>query len=246
MTLNVASHFSDELLYHARIHPEQYSNTLSPSQIKQLHTSLHYVCGLAVSTLSDSSKYPEDWLFKHRWGKGKKDDPKKLPNGASIKHITVGGRTSAIVPSVQKKTGPVAGDLEESGAEDGEDGEEDGDGDEEVKAKAKPRGIKKQITETKKEEIKDEEDAEAEVAAKTLKGKKRSIKPEEEGIKPKAVNGDHHGAEEGKPPSKKRKENIKNETNSEVKTQKGKKGETVGEEAFNGRRRSARVSRNGT
>lgn len=59
--------------------------------------------------MGDSSKFPEDWLFKHRWGKGKKDAPTTLPNGDKITHITVGGRTSCIVPSVQKKTGPVAG-----------------------------------------------------------------------------------------------------------------------------------------
>lgn len=74
--------------------------------------------GLAVETLSDSSKFPEEWLFKHRWGKGKKDAPNKLPNGEKIVFLTVGGRTSAVVPSVQKKTGPVAGDAK-SGAKEG-------------------------------------------------------------------------------------------------------------------------------
>ncbi|KAL9607377.1 MAG: hypothetical protein Q9167_007709 [Letrouitia subvulpina] len=101
----------DELLYHAKIHPEQYSNTLTPAQMKQLHTSMRYVCSTAVELLAESDKFPETWLFKHRWGKGKKDDPRKLPNGAKIEFLTVGGRTSAVVPSVQKKTGKVAADV---------------------------------------------------------------------------------------------------------------------------------------
>ena len=101
----------DEIMYDAKIHPEQYSNTLSSSQINQLHKSLHYVCGLAVETKADSSLFPEEWLFKHRWGKGKKDSKNQLPNGAKIVFMTVGGRTSAVVPSVQKKTGKVAGDV---------------------------------------------------------------------------------------------------------------------------------------
>ena len=105
--------FSDEILYDARIHPEQYSNTLNAAQLKQLHKSIHYVCSTAVETQSDSSRFPEDWLFKHRWGKGKKDDPKTLPNGDKIIHITVGGRTSAVVPRVQKKTGPIAGGADD-------------------------------------------------------------------------------------------------------------------------------------
>jgi formamidopyrimidine-DNA glycosylase len=101
---------SDEVLYQARIHPEQYSNTLSNSQIKDLHDALVNVCTIACDTLADSSQFPEDWLMKHRWNKGKKN-ANVLPNGEKIIHLKVGGRTSAVVPSVQKKTGPVAGDV---------------------------------------------------------------------------------------------------------------------------------------
>lgn len=191
--------------------------------------------------MSDSSKYPEEWLFKHRWGKGKKDDPKKLPNGASIKHITVGGRTSAIVPSVQKKTGPTAGDLEGGNAEDGE-----ANRDEEVKAKTKRHEHKRPNLKTNKEETENEEEAESEPALKTSTNRKRSIKTVEEETKLKTSHGDHDGAQEDKPPPKKRKENAKNATDSEVKTHKGKKGKAAGEEPLNGRRRSARASRNGT
>jgi formamidopyrimidine-DNA glycosylase len=109
---------SDEILYHAKLHPEQYSDTFSSAQLKQLHTSIRYVCQTAVDALGDSSKFPEEWLFNHRWGKGKKDAPKTLPNGAQIIHLVVGGRTSCVVPSVQKKTGAVAGDLKkETGPE---------------------------------------------------------------------------------------------------------------------------------
>lgn len=109
----------DEVMYHAKLHPEQYSNTLSDEQIKQLHKSIHYICRTAVDLLADSEKFPEEWLFKHRWGKGKKDAPKALPSGEKITFLTVGGRTSAVVPSVQKKTGPVAKEMSdaESGAE---------------------------------------------------------------------------------------------------------------------------------
>ena len=104
----------DEVLYNARIHPEQYSNTLSAAQVKQLHRSIQYVCGFAVDSLADSSKFPEEWLFKHRWGKGKKDSASELPNGAKIVFLTVGGRTSCVVPSMQKKTGPVAKDIDDA------------------------------------------------------------------------------------------------------------------------------------
>jgi formamidopyrimidine-DNA glycosylase len=100
-------------LYNAKLHPEQYSDTFSSAQLKQLHKSILYVCQTAVDLLADSSKFPEDWLFKHRWGKGKKDSVSTLPNGAKITFLTVGGRTSCVIPSVQKKTGAVAGDVNE-------------------------------------------------------------------------------------------------------------------------------------
>ena len=111
--LLLTSESRDEILYHAKLHPEQYSDTFSAVQLKQLHTSIIYVCQTAVDALGDSTKFPEEWLFNHRWGKGKKDSPGTLPNGAKITFLTVGGRTSCVVPSVQKKTGAVAGEVKQ-------------------------------------------------------------------------------------------------------------------------------------
>ncbi|KAJ5415817.1 hypothetical protein N7465_004512 [Penicillium sp. CMV-2018d] len=109
----IGNWMGDEILYHAKIHPEQYSNTLNDDQIKALHSAIHYVCSTSIGVLADSEKFPEHWLFKHRWGKGKKNQPAVLPNGDKITFLTVGGRTSAVVPTVQKKTGPVAKDVDE-------------------------------------------------------------------------------------------------------------------------------------
>ncbi|EZF35756.1 formamidopyrimidine-DNA glycosylase [Trichophyton mentagrophytes] len=95
----------DEILYHARIHPEQYSDTLRDNQIKELHSSINYVCSVSVDLKGESSDFPTDWLFHHRWNKGKKGATGKLPSGEPIVFVTVGGRTSAVVPSVQKKGG---------------------------------------------------------------------------------------------------------------------------------------------
>ncbi|EAW10625.1 putative formamidopyrimidine-DNA glycosylase [Aspergillus clavatus NRRL 1] len=109
----IGNWMGDEILYHAKIYPEQYSNTLTDEQIKQLYSSINYVCTTAVHLLADSEQFPKDWLFKYRWGKGKKNHTSVLPNGEKIIFLTVGGRTSAVVPSVQKKTGPVAKDISE-------------------------------------------------------------------------------------------------------------------------------------
>ncbi|KAL8937664.1 MAG: hypothetical protein Q9216_004316 [Gyalolechia sp. 2 TL-2023] len=248
----------DELLLDAKIHPEQYSNTLMPAQMKQLHKSIHYVCSTSVELLAESDKFPEHWLFKHRWGKGKKDDPQRLPNGEKIKFITVGGRTSAIVPSVQKKTGDVAADIKD-------------DEDEENK---KPKSTKRKAP---KKEVEDDEDEENK-KPKTTKRKapKKELEDDEEqgnsNNKPRKVsrskkeaveepndddidqpNGDSLPTRNQPPASKKSKGKVKTEVDASSsaldkakspKTQKMSKA-AVKPKAIketSGRRRSARVS----
>lgn len=148
-----------------------------------------YVCDTAVELLADSDKFPADWLMKHRWGKGKKDQ-NKLPNGDKITFLKVGGRTSAIVPSVQKKTAAVAGDVSEGADEDGE---------EEVKpkkaGKRKAAAVKEEDEEEKpvkpkrarkkavKEETEDEEDEEEEPAPVAKKTKKAANETAKKGKK---------------------------------------------------------------
>ncbi|RKF77703.1 Formamidopyrimidine-DNA glycosylase [Golovinomyces cichoracearum] len=109
---------ADEILYNARIHPEQYCDSLSTAQLESVHRHMMYVCETAVGVLADSEKFPSEWLFNYRWGKAKlrkkltksKDDECAdnlvdcLPNGDKIAFVTVGGRTSCYVPRVQKIT----------------------------------------------------------------------------------------------------------------------------------------------
>ncbi|CAK5280045.1 unnamed protein product [Mycena citricolor] len=106
----VGNWVADEILYHSRIHPEQRANTLTNGQLEALHHQTSHVCLTAVAVDADSSKFPENWLFTHRWGKGKKTQHNlKLPTGgpATIKWITVGGRTSAFVLELQELAGPT-------------------------------------------------------------------------------------------------------------------------------------------
>ncbi|KAK3176315.1 hypothetical protein OEA41_007638 [Lepraria neglecta] len=170
----------DEVLYNSHIHPEQYSNTLSLAQVKQLHKSIQHVCGFAVDNLADSSKFPEDWLFKHRWGKGKKDSATKLPNGAKLVFLTVGGRTSCVVPSVQKKTGPVAKDVEDDGS----------DGEAETKPAKRKRASKvndrkqtvKEETEPVENGVANGEEADEKPSKPASKKRKSDVKAETNGM----------------------------------------------------------------
>ncbi|KAG1757940.1 Formamidopyrimidine-DNA glycosylase H2TH domain-containing protein [Suillus lakei] len=100
----VGNYLADEILYQAKVHPEQRCNTLQQRQVEALHREVADVCRIAVEANADDDKYPSHWIFKHRWGKGKKTQQSMmLPSGepATVKWITVGGRTSAFVAEVQ-------------------------------------------------------------------------------------------------------------------------------------------------
>ncbi|KAI0733938.1 AtMMH-1 [Fomitopsis betulina] len=101
----VGNWVADEILYHARVHPEERCSGLDGSQLQALHTQISEICRIAVEANADDTQFPGDWLFKHRWDKGKKGKKQelKLPDGkpATIKWVTVGGRTSAFVAELQ-------------------------------------------------------------------------------------------------------------------------------------------------
>lgn len=107
MISGIGNWVADEVLYQARLHPEQYSDDFDDKQVKTLHQAIRHVTQIAVDLLGDSDKFPDDWLFNHRWGKGGKGSASTLPSGEKLAFITVGGRTSCYAPGLQKRTGRV-------------------------------------------------------------------------------------------------------------------------------------------
>lgn len=63
----VGNWVADEVLYHARVHPEQRCNALSGVQVESIWKWTSEVCRVAVEANADDEKFPEDWLFRHRW-----------------------------------------------------------------------------------------------------------------------------------------------------------------------------------
>lgn len=95
----VGNWVADEVLYHARLNPKRTGDTLKLAEVKRLREALHMVMHVAVDARADAEKYPADWLFSSRWG-GKKG--RTEINGQKIVRETVGGRTTAWVPKLQK------------------------------------------------------------------------------------------------------------------------------------------------
>jgi formamidopyrimidine-DNA glycosylase len=97
----VGNWIADEVLYQAAVHPETISSALTAADTDRLHASLRSVISHACKVNADSDKFPRDWLFHYRWGKGKKTAENRMPDGSHISFVTVGGRTSAVVSAVQ-------------------------------------------------------------------------------------------------------------------------------------------------
>jgi formamidopyrimidine-DNA glycosylase len=94
---------ADEVLYMSRIHPATAAAALSADQVKALRAAIVNVCKTACDANADSEQFPATWLFHHRWA--------KMTTGSIASPIgrihfdTIGGRTTAFLPDVQKKTG---------------------------------------------------------------------------------------------------------------------------------------------
>jgi len=100
----VGNWVADEILYRCHIHPDQsYLNT---KEAQNLVREMHYILSTAITCLNDNKDLPENWLFHRRWrGGGGGGSTAKDYNGKAIKFIQSGGRSSAVVLSLQKLMG---------------------------------------------------------------------------------------------------------------------------------------------
>lgn len=62
----VGNWVADEVLWQARLHPEQLVSALEPSHVAALRNALHTVVTTAVTADADSSRFPADWMFHVR------------------------------------------------------------------------------------------------------------------------------------------------------------------------------------
>ena len=95
----VGNWIADEVLYQAKIAPARRAHTLSAEEARRVHARLRSVIRKAVEVNAEKTRYPRTWLFHRRWGK---NADAVTASGAPIVHATIGGRTTAWVPSVQK------------------------------------------------------------------------------------------------------------------------------------------------
>lgn len=95
----VGNWVADEILYQARLSPVRPASSLRREEIARLRRSLLAVVRRAVAVRADSDRFPRTWLFHTRWGR---TVGATTARGEAIIHSTVGGRTTAWVPTRQK------------------------------------------------------------------------------------------------------------------------------------------------
>jgi formamidopyrimidine-DNA glycosylase len=93
----VGNWVADEVLYQARIDPRRPAHGLTAAEAGRLRRRLRSVLATAVRAGADSDRYPRTWLFHRRW-----DRNVTTARGEAIRHQTIGGRTAAWVPAVQR------------------------------------------------------------------------------------------------------------------------------------------------
>ncbi|KAJ6818569.1 formamidopyrimidine-DNA glycosylase isoform X1 [Iris pallida] len=173
---------ADEVLYQARIHPLQVAANLSKEKCESLHRCIKEVIVKAVEVGADSSEYPSNWIFHSR----EKKPGKAFVDGKKIEFITVGGRTSAYVPELQKLNGPKTehkprqSKSRKKGSDDDENGHDTEE--EEHNGKSKPKKSKKAAGGTKrgrKKADRGDDDSDHEEEQPEKAAKKRTKVPED-------------------------------------------------------------------
>lgn len=94
----VGNWLADEILYQARLSPHRLASGLTAAQVAQVRKQTLAVVRRAVKVEADYERFPDGWIFHHRWGKVAGARTARGP----IKHEEIGGRTTAWVPLWQK------------------------------------------------------------------------------------------------------------------------------------------------
>jgi formamidopyrimidine-DNA glycosylase len=95
----VGNWIADEVLYQAGLDPRRPASSLAREEVGRLRSRLHDIVRRAVAVDADSARFPRTWLFHRRWGR---KPGAHTARGEPIAFLTVGGRTTAWVPSRQR------------------------------------------------------------------------------------------------------------------------------------------------
>ncbi|MEE2790955.1 MAG: DNA-formamidopyrimidine glycosylase family protein [Acidobacteriota bacterium] len=94
----VGNWIADEVLYQARVAPSRKASQLSDAEVRRIRLRLKHIVEAAVRADAKASNFPRTWLFHRRWRR----DTNATLGGHRIEFLTIGGRTTAWLPELQK------------------------------------------------------------------------------------------------------------------------------------------------
>lgn len=94
--------YSDEILFHTRIHPREPGSRLSADRLDRLFDCMREILKKAIEMHADPAKMPEDWLIGHR----RQGDACPMC-GTAIETLEIGSRTGYYCPSHQAREDPT-------------------------------------------------------------------------------------------------------------------------------------------
>jgi len=95
----VGNWIADEVLFQARLDPRRPGRSLTAAEVGRLRRCLARILTRAVAVDADAERFPRGWLFHRRWGR---NPAARTAAGERIVFDTIGGRTTAWVPAVQR------------------------------------------------------------------------------------------------------------------------------------------------
>lgn len=95
----VGNWIADEVLWQARIHPEEVVKELSEDDFKDIFDQIHYVIGTALKHEAHFRSFPKEFMIHSRWTDSGRPDAPMI----ELENITVGGRSTYFDPLRQVK-----------------------------------------------------------------------------------------------------------------------------------------------
>jgi len=95
----VGNWVADEVLFQSELAPQRLGSKLTGSEVARLRAKLLAIVKKSIAVNANYDLYPKSWLFHHRWGK---EEGAMTWKKGKIRFDTIGGRTTAWVPALQK------------------------------------------------------------------------------------------------------------------------------------------------
>jgi formamidopyrimidine-DNA glycosylase len=90
--------YSDEILFHARVHPQAKVDRLSERQLSHIYKMMKNVLRNTIRYEANPQRVPRSWLLPNR---GKKTDCPRC--GSRLKRITIKQRSAYVCPQCQRR-----------------------------------------------------------------------------------------------------------------------------------------------